>query len=163
MLLTTQCKRKNLEDSVQEKAPPTKRKPDAPWRPTAATPLSLETFDAYYGMIAKKDNFDAPLFDQLRSFVHFTAMTKGQQEEKQMTFFDTPLGEVGADEMQVLLWLAWQRYYGKHPAIVPKPMSAATLRNHLGSLSRALFECNLSEMPPLAKWTAKNTKNRPNS
>ena len=52
----------------------------------------------------KKDNFDAPLFDQLKSFVHFTAMTKGQQEEKQMTFFDTPLGEVGADEMQVLLW-----------------------------------------------------------
>ena len=67
-----------------------------------------------------------------------------------MTFFDTPLGEVGADEMQVLLWLAWQRYYGKHPAMVPKPMSAATLRNHLGSLSRALFECNLSEMPPWA-------------
>ena len=53
----------------------------------------------------KKDNFDAPLFDQLKSFVHFTAMTKGQQKEKQMIFFDTPLGEVGADEMQVLLWL----------------------------------------------------------
>ena len=87
--------------------------------------------DAYYAIVVKKDNFDAPLFDQLKSFVHFTAMTKGQQEEKQMTFFDTPLGEVGADEMQVLLWLAWQRYYGKHPAMVPKPMSAATLRNHL--------------------------------
>ena len=99
----------------------------------------------------KKDNFDAPLFDQLKSFVHLTAMTKGQQEEKQMTFFDTPLGEVGADEMQVLLWLAWQRYYGKHPAMVPKPMSAATLRNHLGSLRRALFACNLSEMPPWVK------------
>ena len=104
----------------------------------------------------KKDNFDAPLFDQLKSFVHFTAMTKGQQEEKQMTFFDTPLGEVGADEMQVLLWLAWQRYYGKHPAMVPKPMSAATLRNHLGSLRKALFECNLSEMPPWAKWKEKH-------
>ena len=79
----------------------------------------------------KKDDFDAPLFDQLKSFAHLTAMTKGQQEEKQMTFFDAPLGEVGADEMRVLLWLAWQRYYGKHPAMVPKPMSAATLRNHL--------------------------------
>ena len=73
-----------------------------------------------------------------------------------MTFFDTPLGEVGADEMQVLLWLAWQRYYGKHPATVPKPMSAATLRNHLGSLRRGLFECNLSEMPPWAKWKEKH-------
>ena len=96
----------------------------------------------------KKGNFDAPLFDQLKSFVHFTAMTKGQQEEKQMTFFDTPLGEVGADEMQVLLWLAWQRCSGKHPDSVPKPISAATLRNHLGSLRRALFESNLPELPP---------------
>ena len=73
-----------------------------------------------------------------------------------MTFFDTPLGEVGADEMQVLLWLAWQRCYGKHPDSVPKPLSAATLRNHLGSLRRALFECNLPELPPWAKWKDKH-------
>ena len=73
-----------------------------------------------------------------------------------MTFFHTPLGEVGADEMQVLLWLAWQRYYGKLPVMVPKPMSAATLRNHLGSLRRALFECSLPEMPPWAKWKEKH-------
>ena len=73
----------------------------------------------------KKDNFDAPLFDQLKSFVHFTAMTKGQQEEKQMTFFDTPLGEVGADEMQVLLWLEKSSLLsvgpGREQLGIPKP------------------------------------------
>ena len=29
--------------------------------------------DAYYAIVVKKDNFDAPLFDQLKSFVHLTA------------------------------------------------------------------------------------------
>ena len=157
MLLYSQCKRKSIEDPEQAlPTPPQKRKPDAPWRPTSTTSVSIELFDAYYAMIAKKDNFDAPLFDQLKSFVHFTAMTHAQQEEKQMTFFETPLGEVGAEEMQVLLWLAWQRYFGKHPDSVPKPLSAATLRNHLGSLRRALFECNLPELPPWAKWKDKH-------
>ena len=104
VLLYSQCKRKSIEDPEQAlPTPPQKRKPDAPWRPTSTTSVSIELFDAYYAMIAKKDNFDAPLFDQLKSFVHFTAMTHAQQEEKQMTFFETPLGEVGADEMQVLL------------------------------------------------------------
>ena len=36
--------------------------------------------DAYYAIVVKKDNFDACLFDQLKRFVHLTAMTKGQQE-----------------------------------------------------------------------------------
>ena len=157
VLLYKQYKRKNLEGPVQAlPAPPQKRKPDAPWRLTASTSVSVELFDAYYAMVVKRDDFEAPLFDQLKSFVHFTAMTHAQQAEKQMSFFETPLGEVGADDMQVLLWLAWQRYHGKHPDSVPKPLSAATLRNHLGSLRRALFECNLQELPPWAKWKDKH-------
>ena len=77
----------------------------------------------------KKDNFDAPLFDQLKSFVHLNAMTKGQQEEKQMTFFDTPLGEVGADEMQVLLWLEKSSILSAGPGREPLGIEKSLISN----------------------------------
>ena len=50
-------------------------------------------FDVYYGMVVKSDNLDDPLFDQLKSFGKFTAMTYGNQKAKQLTFIETPLGE----------------------------------------------------------------------
>ena len=63
---------------------------------------------------------------------------------------------IGAHESQVLIWLAWKRFHGKDPATVKHPLSVATLKNHLGSLRRALFECNCPDLPPWAKWKDKH-------
>ena len=50
-------------------------------------------FNLYYSMVVKSENLDDPLFEQLKSFVQFAAMPQTKQQEKQMAFMSTPLGE----------------------------------------------------------------------
>lgn len=91
--------------------PPQRKKPRRPAEKqeehSTAEPASNAKglFDLYYSMVVKSENLDDPLFEQLKSFVQFTAMTQTKQQEKQMAFMSTPLGETVDGSILAILFL----------------------------------------------------------
>ena len=56
-------------------------------------------------MVVKSENLDDPLFGLLQRFVQFTAMTQTKQQEKQMAFMSTPLGETIDGSIVAIMFL----------------------------------------------------------